>query len=397
MRIRSLFFVVLVFVGVVTARGDVRGIYVYTALETPFNAAAAQPFKSALAVPGVDGMLLVGLWSAIEPSMGQYQWSALDQWIGFAVANGKKITLVIRAGDGIPSWLFQPAPAGAGATPLNFTISPHDGKTNICVTETLPAPWDPAFLNRWDTLLGAVAAHLKSNGTYSAVTALRLTGINRTSDELRLPAETAQSTGLSCVSDSLATWQAAGYRPSKLLAAWDATTTSFQKYFPDKAFSVAIITNPPQLAFPTIDENGAIMTGAIPDQNASLLPLAAQKLSGRLVVQFNFLLPGTPANPFVVAAAQNLGTMAAFQTNNFYSLTSQGAACGGSPDAPTPCTDALYLQMLETGIHPLGVSNPLRAQYLELWSANVNAFPNAVYQAHIELRPPVQRRRAARH
>ena len=395
MRYRCFVFVLLL--AALTARADIRGVYVYTGLETPFNAAAAQSFKSALAVPGVDGMLLVGLWSTIEPSMGQYQWNALDQWIAFAMANGKDVTLVIRAGDGIPSWLFQAAPSGAGATPLNFTISPHEGKTNICVSETLPAPWDPAFLHRWDTLLSAIAAHLKSNGTYNAVTTLRLTGINRTSDELRLPAETAQSTGLPCVSDSLATWQAAGYRPSKLVAAWDAITTSFQKAFPDKFFSVAIITNPPQLAFPTIDENGALMTGTIPDQNAQLLPLAAQKLAGRLVVQFNFLLPGTPANPFVVAAAQNLGTMAAFQTNNFYSLTNQGAACGGSPDAPTPCTEALYLQMLQTGIDPLGPSNPLRAQYLELWSANVNAFPNAVYQSHLDLRPPAERRRATRH
>jgi hypothetical protein len=42
-------------------------------------------------------------------------------------------------------------------------------------------------------------------GTYNAVVLVRLTGINRDSDELHLPAETAQSTSLPCVSDAITT------------------------------------------------------------------------------------------------------------------------------------------------------------------------------------------------
>ena len=104
------------------------------------------------------------------------------------------------------------------------------------------------------------------------------------------------------------------------------------------------------------------MTGTIPDQNQSLLAMAAQKFPGRLTVQFNFLLPGTPANIAVIQATQTLGTMAAFQTNNFYSLTDGGAACGGTPANPVPCTDSTYRAQLETGIYPLGRSFSLRAQ-----------------------------------
>jgi hypothetical protein len=70
---------------------------------------------------------------------------------------------------------------------------------------------------------------------------------------LRLPRETAQNTGLACVSDSVAIWQQAGYRPSQLLLGWDKITGSFEKSFPDKPFSVAII---PQNAFPPIAEDG---------------------------------------------------------------------------------------------------------------------------------------------
>jgi hypothetical protein len=76
----------------------------------------------------------------------------------------------VTAGSDTPSWLFQSPPAGAGAVPLSFTISPHSGATGRCDAETIAAPWDPAFLNRWDLLLAAVSAHLKSTDTYAAVT-----------------------------------------------------------------------------------------------------------------------------------------------------------------------------------------------------------------------------------
>src|SRR4029077_15853919 len=129
----------------------------------------------------------------------------------------KKIDLVIPAGSATPAWLFQPAPAGAGATELSFTVSPHGGATGICDTDNIAAPWDPAFLSQWDAMLSAVSAHLNSAGTYNNITLVRITGINRPREELRLPAETPQPTGLACITDAIATWQKAGYRPSLLL------------------------------------------------------------------------------------------------------------------------------------------------------------------------------------
>ncbi len=257
--------------------------------------------------------------------------------------------------------------------------------------KTIAAPWDPNFLARWDFLLAAVSAHLKAAGTYEAVTLLRLTGINRTTDELRLPAETPQSTGLAFVRDDVAVWQQAGFRPSLLLGAWDEITSSFLKSFPDKSFSVAII---PQNAFPPIAEDGSVIRGTPPDANQPLLSLASHKLPARLVVQFNFLMPGEAASPAVIQAANTLGTMAAFQTNNYFGSTGQGAACSEPVTNPTPCTSATYLSLLETGIFPLGPSNPLRAQYIEVFPANANAFPSDILQAHSELIP---RRRAAHH
>jgi hypothetical protein len=372
---------------------DLRGIYVYSSDVAQISKGSANNVTASLGVTGVDGIVLVISWSSLEPAMGQYQWTTLDLWTHRALTLGKKLDLTITAGTDTPPWLFQPAPSGAGASALNFTISPHGGATGVCDSETIAAPWDTAFLNRWDLLLAAVAAHLKVDGTYTAVTLLRLTGVNRTTDEFRLPAETPQSTGLACVSDAVTIWQQAGFRPSRLLQAWDQITNSFIKSFPDKSFSVAII---PQNAFPAIGEDGAIIKGTPPDQNQALLSQASHKLPARLVVQFNFLMPGEAASSAVIQSAQTLGTLAAFQTNNYFGSTGQGAGCSEPVTSPAVCTDATFLAMLETGIFPLGQNNSLRAQYIEIFPANANSFGSAVFQAHDEL-IAMQRRRAVHH
>jgi glycosyl hydrolase family 42 (putative beta-galactosidase) len=373
-----------------TRPADLRGVYVYTNDVSRISKPVATALTTSLGIPGMDGIVIVIGWSAIEPSPDQYQWVTLDSWIHQANSLGKKIDLIVTAGSDMPSWLFDAAPAGAGAKPLQFTISPHAGATGLCQPEIIAAPWDPAFLSRWDSMLSALSAHLKAIGAYDSITLLRITGINRTTDELRLPAETAQSTGLACVSDSLTTWQNAGYKPSRLVQAWDAITSSFQKSFPDKSFSIAII---PVNAFPAIGEDGAVIKGSPPDQNTSLISLAGRKFPGRLVVQFNFLMPGEAASPAVIGFAQTFGTMAAFQTNEYFGTTGQGAACSEPVTNPTPCTAETFMALMKTGIYPQGVSGPLRAQYIEVFHANATAFPGDILQAHDELIP---RRRAAR-
>jgi hypothetical protein len=142
------------------AQKDRRGIYAVV-LSTPLASAAGMAGQAALKVPGIDGLAFVCLWSGIEPSPGQYSWQVMDRWIALADSLGKNVTLVVRAGNATPSWLFQSAPGRAAAVPMNFRVSPHEGKTGVCDTETIAAPWDPAFLARWDTLLVALSAHLK--------------------------------------------------------------------------------------------------------------------------------------------------------------------------------------------------------------------------------------------
>ncbi len=373
-----------------TVSVEPRGIYVDSNV-LPLTPDKEATLAASLTTAGVDGVVLVFGWNGLEPTKGHYQWDTLDQWMSRAVSAGKNVNLSVRAGTNTPAWLFKPAPAGAGATKLDFSITRKGGgSTGVCEPESIAAPWDSTFLAQWDSLLVHLAAHLKSAGTYGNVALLRLTGINRDTDELHLPAETAQSTGLSCVSDAVTAWQQAGYRPSLVLQGWDAITSSFKKSFPEKYFSAAIIavTNP----FPPIAEDGSVMTVASHEslgvsQNLPLLTLASRKFPGRLIIQNNSLYITEPAEPQTIHAAEALGTMLAFQTNEDLASTYGGAACGARGDT-TACTPTTFLTMLETGIYPLGKTDTLRARYIEVFAANVNAFPADIWQAHLELLAP---------
>ena len=359
---------------------DLRGIYV-DSNAFPLDKTNMVNLAASLRVPGVDGLVLVLGWATLETNVGQYNWSDLDMWTSNAMAASLKVDLSLRAGDLTPRWLFvSPTNGGAGATPLTFSFAPQNGQFASCTTETIAAPWDTNFLAAWDGMLNDVSNHLATNGTYSAVRLLRLTGINRDSDELHLPAQTTNSTGLDCVSNAPAIWQAAGYTPSNLLSGWSHILVSFQRHFPDKSFSVAIIAETNVNAFPPIDDYGVITNIAAADQNWPLVSLASQMFRGRLVIQNNSLYPNRAARPQTVNDALGLGTLIAFQTNE--------VGPGASADCNGTCDSTNYLAMLETGIYPLNQTNSLRAQYIEVFAADVLAFTNAIWQAHMELTPP---------
>lgn len=388
---------------------DLRGIY--TTISNPFPLTTVQQhdlepaLTDSLAHSGVDGLLLVLRWDGLEPTVGHYIWESgganpLDYWIGQAMSSGKEVEIAVRS-DLAPGWLFHFQPP-EGANPLMFTYASNPGRKGCDPTmETIAAPWDPAFLRQWGGMLAALANHLQTifvNGKseYDAVKLLRLTGIDRNSDELHLPEQTPQDPNTPCVTDAVTTWLAAGYRPSLLLSGWDSITSLFKENFPDKSFSVALIdsSNP----FPPIAEDGSVITNMSPKdlsvaQNEPLVTLASRKFPGHLVIQNNSLYEGVPAQPETIDFARSLETMIAFQTN--LDLGAEGgASCtsGTLSDPAVPCmTSNDFLELLESGIYPLGTNNCLRAQYIEVFAPNVVAFPGAIEKAHAELTIPPSR------
>ena len=390
---------------------DPRGIYVYSEHLAKYEQELAQ----ALDVPGVDGLTLLLGWDSLEPNMDIYDWTVLDQWMNAAVSSGKNVILAIRAGQDTPCWLFQSPQCGngyakvyAGATPLVFLVSPREGiGQSNCNTITIAAPWDPIFLKEWDSLLAHIATHLQSAGTYNTLISLRLSGINRTTAELRLPAEVLDTP---CVMNSIQTWltDTPPYRPARLLKAWDDLTSSYLRNFPDKYFGVEIIpvaSGPSALEypFPAIDNKGCtyqppwptdtkdpnfitgtcLNTAIVSDQNKPLLDLASQKFAGRLSVSYQNLDIRTTADAYPVYASQTWGTTIGYQVNDYDSF--QRSACSGGFEHPGSCDSATYLKLLEVGIYPVGRNNNLRALYIEVLPPDAISFPDAIQQAHNEL------------
>jgi hypothetical protein len=127
-----------------------------------------------------------------------------------------------------------------------------------------------------------------------------------------------------------------------MLQGWVGITTSFQRSFPDKNFSVAIIAS--TYPFPPIAVNGLPFSIANQEslsvaQNLPLLRLASRKFPGHLVIQNNSLYVTEPAQPQTIHAAQSLGTMIAFQTNeDLPPSNDKQAACGGPGAASWVCS-----------------------------------------------------------
>lgn len=433
---------------------NIRGIYLYS--EHPENPADSAELLQALAVPGVDGLALLVGWNNVEPSHGLFAWDAvnlnpdtLDQLLAAAIAHGKKVDLAIRAGQDTPCWLFQGGCGKsytgtyAGATRLDFTVSAVQGAGGQgCNEVSIAAPWDAVFQSEWSTMLTAVAQHLRNTyfpgrsgdavRAYDAVVAMRLTGVNRTTAEFRLPAEILPqpcydpSGNAHYDTNSVARWLLQvnpPYRPARLKDAWDGITTMFQANFPDKTFSLPIIPdasgsgNTPDYPFPMIDNQGRayqppwptdpndpnyvpgvpVNTNSfpgvfppVPDQNYELLALASEKFPGHLVVAYQNLDVRFPAQPYIIYAAQTWGTMAGFQTNDYIGPFQQ-AACGGGTAKPVACDSSTYLQLLELGIYPCRTNaafctnENLQSSYIEVLPPDALAFPDAILQAHIEL------------
>ena len=368
-----------------------RGIYVW-----PYDWAVKKgDFDKALAVPGVDGVGVHLTWSAISPALKTYDFTAMDRQLAAARSRHLAVELAVSAGQGIPDWLFTPAPAGLGLQRLDFEITYHGG-VEPCHKVSMPTPWDPKYQDAFADMLAQLAAHLHSTGYDRDVAVLKLTGINTLTEELALPNENpAESRNPNpCVSDSPSLWATAGYRPSLVVRAMRGIAASFQRSFPDKLVTLPIIV---MGAFPPIGEDGqpiprfkAIgLNGKLLDD---LVRTAAAELPGHLVLQDCFLIGDLPADQRTVKLAGASRLPIAWQTNIWFGKIGKGAACAGQGDnfleklqRPIACDENAFLGLLHNGMYPQGGSGPSQsALFIEVSPSDVVDFPGAIKSAHDE-------------
>lgn len=366
-----------------------RGIFVPVTVGNDWTSSATQ----ALALSDVDGIAVDLVWSDIAGADREsYDFSKLDALLALARGAGRGVELSVIAAGGTPSTWFDPRSL------IHLQYTPHNGATDRCYDTIAPAPWDAAFLAAWDDMTAQLAEHLATGGFSGTVVALRLTGLNASTAETHLPAQSpsALSDPPACLTiDSVAAWQAAGYTPAKVQAAWSAMVTSWSTHFPDLPFELVLWPGTKD-RFPPIDDSGAIVKAtAAADQTRydAMVAEAARQLGGRLIVGTWFLMTGTAADAVTVGYANQYGLGTMWQTNLWwraYENLNHGnvpgaAACGGTLQAPVQCTDDAFLAELNQGVRPAGLAVPEPAgatRVIEVFTPDPTLYPNATRAVH---------------
>ncbi len=344
-------------------------------------------FERALAVKGIEGAAVVMNWAELEPTNGGYDFAEFDRRVGLVRSRGLAIELGILAGGGAPAWIYASPPAGRGARRLDFVFSHHNGK-GPCINVALAPPWDANYQAAFGEMLDHLAAHLRTTGALKDVTVVKLTGVNTDTDEARLPAETPEETGNSCVTDAIAAWRSVGYRPSLVAAAMRDVATSWKRAFPDvwKVFPLI-----PRGSFPPLSEDGRLAMGrsanvVVRRELGDIIAAAESVSRGHFIIQMDWLIADKPVRPRVMEFARRFSTPVAWQTNFYLNREGKAAACGGQFGNPVRCDNASFLRLLHSGMHPKGASGPnARGAFIEVFPPDVIEFSQAIARAHDEM------------
>lgn len=110
-------------------------------------------------------------WATIEPTNTNprtYDWTYIDNQLAAAVANGKKVSLMLHstvAGgihdrSAVPDWVYE-----------EFNLPPYDQLMNMGMTEQIHVipSWRPEIRSRFEELIAALGARYKNNNTIESI------------------------------------------------------------------------------------------------------------------------------------------------------------------------------------------------------------------------------------
>ncbi len=313
---------------------------------------------------------------------GQFNWTwgYLDTLVQDALAHRKKFTIELETGYQSGSTYLQSLPAGfaaacgAGCAPL-FDVWAIGGTGPRCISAYVPLPWVPKVQQLWSAAATALAAHLQAIGAYASLTLVHVPGLSVYDEEIRLPSGRPQPSTtdtLPCpdgrpayptvITDAdTANWRSLGYSDSAVVSGFAVIAGAFARSFPDRFLGLSLF-NPG-----TVGIDFPNLTGDAPGTVASEIVQSVSRLApGRVQLQADFL--DTQAIlPEVLTFAAQYGDSVGWQSNKHGGT---GAGCNGGgagtcgPDGPS----SPYFQLLQEGAQN-------RGEYVEVWSADVVAYP----------------------
>lgn len=216
--------------------------------------------ETVLTNPNIDGIAIRVGWSGVEPSDGVFNWSGVDALIAQVTPYSKKVSINIAAGWKAPAWVYS-----EGAQGFNFVWDKSWGP-GYCGIVTIPVPWDPVFMAKWEDLVAAFGVKYGSN---RAVTHVKLTGINSETGDTLLPSNAATSpiNGGQCKSyNDTRDWRAIGYTRIRVENAWAEIADAFNAAFPEREFAGMFAFG----GFPPIDNIGNPIPRNTVDHTVSL-------------------------------------------------------------------------------------------------------------------------------
>jgi hypothetical protein len=335
-----------------------------------------------LAMPYVDGVLLNYQWDDVEGDAGVYSWQNMDADIQLLLAAGKKAELAVGGGLSSPSWVCQPDAGGAQCLYVTYAHADADNPTPSCDHLYLPVPWDSSYHSAFAKMLGALSQHLEDAGEMGSVATIKLTGINLETNETLLPLNrggpTACGGGDACVdggcvqSDILAELVDAGFDAGVAVTAFLDFAADFLSAFP---FSQFPIGSEVSASFPS------------PFEDAGTLPFQLDVA----FVQDHVVYPITVQDDGLTAdAGIDPGTLYALNAGvpvGYQMLGSvQANACAMWRQAPTvdggcPPGEVVLMDAIGNGLAH-------GARWLEIYSQDLFAFPDAGIYAHSALTRP---------
>ncbi|MCX7015911.1 MAG: beta-galactosidase [Candidatus Sumerlaeota bacterium] len=139
-----------------------RGLYVLGNFRTDTD-------EKAVANPSIVGFASRIHWKTLEPSEGQYDWTALDKALALVRKTGKALSIHINPGISAPEWVYA---KGARSYPVDA----RGGETK----SKAPVPTDPIYLEAWLGMIRAAGEHVAKEPLLSAV---KITGMNASTGE----------------------------------------------------------------------------------------------------------------------------------------------------------------------------------------------------------------------
>src|SRR5262249_12290031 len=130
-----------------------------------------------------------------------------------------------------------------------------------CVMTSIPVPWDPIYLSKWQAFVRAMGRRYDRGPT---LTIIKITGVNSEAAEFILP-RFGGPRGFSgwerigCQgSDDVANWQHVGYTRTKIERAWESIAEVFARSFASKKLDFMVVPR----GLPPIDNFGNLIPGA---------------------------------------------------------------------------------------------------------------------------------------